>query len=106
MKRVCYLIHAVTIDSWLLRPGNCNRILTLLQIEISEAIVNGMIKLATFDLGPLDIYVSSKNAAVTISLYFRTTYEARDSYKAYPISGFPRVLMLEEDQKRVLPLKK
>ena len=65
-----------------------------------------MIKLATFDLGPLDIHVSSKNARVTISLYFRTTYEARDSYKAYPISGFPRLLMLEEDQKRMLPLKK
>ena len=99
-------MHAVTIDAWLLWSGNCNRILTLLQIEISEAIVNGMIKLATFDLGPLDIHVSSKNARVTISLYFRTTYEARDSYKAYPISGFPRLLMLEEDQKRMLPLKK
>ena len=97
MERVCYLIYAVTMDALLFQLGNCNQALTLLQIEISEAIVNGMIKLTTFDLGPLDIHVSSKNASVMISLYFCTTYEAHNSYKAYPISGFPRVLMLEED---------
>ncbi|OCL08081.1 hypothetical protein AOQ84DRAFT_293846 [Glonium stellatum] len=76
------------------------------RIELSETVISRMIKLATFDLGPLDIHVSSKNARVTISLYFRTTYEARDSYKSFPISGFPRALMLEEEQKRMLSTKK
>jgi hypothetical protein len=68
-----------------------------LQIPLTEEIITAMVSRAIFDLGDMeDNVVSSKIAKTSIHLNLCADGEASEDY---PISGFPRGLMLEQQQK-------
>jgi hypothetical protein len=66
--------------------------------------IAAMVSRTIFNLGKLeDITVSSKIAKTSIHLHLRGDGQAPENY---PISGFPRSLMLEQQQKCIPPVPK
>lgn len=71
-----------------------------LKVKISPTIVEGMIQTATFDIDPVDIYVSLQLGATTIALCLMEDGKRAEAF--YPISGFPRALVVEEALQRTV----
>lgn len=68
------------------------------KIVLSVEAITAMVARAVFNLAkPDDIVVSSKIATTTIYLNLRA--DGEEAPERYPISGFPRDLMLEQEQK-------
>ncbi len=66
--------------------------------EITQAVVQGMMNVAAFDLGDVSVRVSTPRAVVSIELCLKDDKD--DLCRLYPISGFPRDLGDEEEQQR------
>jgi hypothetical protein len=69
---------------------------------ITPDTISRMITMAQFSMNPIEIKVSEKNGATTIALALPDEASRRED--VVPISGFPRVLVMDHIKKSKNPL--